>query len=340
MQPGPTSTPTSTSTPDDDRTVRVEHLTKTFGSGPHAVRAVDDLNFEVRPGRVTGFLGPNGAGKTTTLRMLLGLVSPTSGTATVGGRRYAEIARPAHVVGAALEAASFHPGRTARDHLRVFAPQVGVPDTRADEVLALVGLSAVAQRRVGGFSLGMRQRLALATTLLGDPPVLLLDEPANGLDPEGIAWLRGFLRALAHEGRTVLVSSHVLSEVEQTVDDVVIIARGRLVHASPLGELARLARRRVEVASPDAAALDALVAAGGWAVDDVRRGPDGATYVLLDVDTPAVGAAAFGAGVELHRLQARDVGLEDVFLQLTAPPPGAEQPPAGAPAPARLDGAA
>ncbi|UJP41430.1 ATP-binding cassette domain-containing protein [Cellulomonas palmilytica] len=337
MQPAPTSGPT---TSDDDRTVRVEHLTKTFGSGPQAVRAVDDLSFEVRPGRVTGFLGPNGAGKTTTLRTLLGLVAPTSGTATVGGRRYVELERPAHVVGAALEAASFHPGRTARDHLRVFAPQVGVPDARADEVLALVGLSAVANRRVGGFSLGMRQRLALATTLLGDPPVLLLDEPANGLDPEGIAWLRGFLRALAHEGRTVLVSSHVLSEVEQTVDDVVIIARGRLVHASPLGDLARLARRRVEVVSPDAAALDALVADQGWEVEEVRRDDAGAAYRLLDVETPAVGAAAFAAGVELHGLHGRDVGLEDVFLQLTAPPPGATDDQPGTPAPAHLDGAA
>jgi len=314
MQPASTSTLS-----DDDRTVRVSHLTKTFGAGPRTVRAVDDLSFEVHPGRVTGFLGPNGAGKTTTLRTLLGLVTPTSGTATFGSRRYAEIPRPAHVVGAALEAASFHPGRTARDHLRVYAPQVGVPDSRADEVLALVGLSEVANRRVGGFSLGMRQRLALATTLLGDPPVLLLDEPANGLDPEGIAWLRGFLRALAAEGRTVLVSSHVLSEVEQTVDDVVIIARGRLVHASPLTELARLARPRVDVTSPAGEALDALVAAQGWTVGAVRR--DGSvTYELLDVEAAAVGAAAFAAGVELHRLAGQDVGLEDVFLQLTSAP--------------------
>ncbi len=315
--------------PATDGVVRVEHLTKTFGTGPGAVRAVDDLSFEVRPGRVTGFLGPNGAGKTTTLRMLLGLVSPTSGTATVGGRRYDQIERPAHVVGAALEAASFHPGRTARDHLRVYAPQVGVPDARADEVLALVGLADVARRRVGGFSLGMRQRLALATTLLGDPPVLLLDEPANGLDPEGIAWLRGFLRALAREGRTVLVSSHVLSEVEQTVDDVVIIARGRLVHASPLADLARLARPRVSVAGPDGTALDALVAAQGWAVGTRTADGQAASYELLDVEAAHVGAAAFAQRVELHRLTGHDVGLEDLFLQLTAPPqadPAAAQP--------------
>ena len=174
--------------------------------------------------------------------MLLGLVRPTSGTATIGGQTYDQIRRPQQTVGAALEAASFHPGRTALDHLRLFTPQAGVPDARAAQVLELVGLSDVAHRRVGGFSLGMRQRLALATTLLGDPRVLLLDEPANGLDPEGIRWLRGFLRALAAEGRTVLVSSHVLSEVEQTVDDVVIIARGRLAHASSLTDLARMAR--------------------------------------------------------------------------------------------------
>src|SRR5665811_1940819 len=204
--------------------VVIDHLSKNFGH----VHAVDDLSFTVHPGRVTGFLGPNGAGKTTTLRILLGLVSATAGTATIGGSTYGHFVRPMRSVGAALEAANIHPGRSALDHLRVYAPQAGVSDARCREVLDLVGLGPVARRRVGGFSLGMRQRLALATTLLGDPPVLLLDEPANGLDPEGIAWLRVLLRHLASEGRTVLVSSHVLSEVEQTVDDVVIIAKGRL----------------------------------------------------------------------------------------------------------------
>ncbi len=218
--------------------VEVVGLTKRFGP----VHAVTDLSFTVVPGRVTGFLGPNGAGKTTTLRMLLGLATPDAGTATIGGHPYAQRAHPMRSVGAALEASSFHPGRTARDHLRVYAPQVGVGDARCDEVLATVGLTEAADRRTGGFSMGMRQRLALATTLLGDPQVLLLDEPANGLDPEGIAWLRQFLRYLAAQGRTVLVSSHVLSEVEQTVDDVVIIARGRLVHASSLAQLEAMAR--------------------------------------------------------------------------------------------------
>jgi len=292
-----------------DGTILVDHLSKSFGP----VRAVDDLSFEVAPGRVTGFLGPNGAGKTTTLRMLLGLVRPTSGAATIGGLTYGQIPRPLRTVGAALEAASFHPGRTALDHLRLYAPQAGVPDARAGQVLELVGLSAAADRRVGGFSLGMRQRLALATTLLGDPRVLLLDEPANGLDPEGIRWLRGFLRALAAEGRTVLVSSHVLSEVEQTVDDVVIIARGRLAHASSLTDLAAMARTRVRVVSPDAVGLAALVERSGWA----RSAPtDPRVADLLDVDAATVGAAAFAAGLELHELAGQDPGLEGLFLQL------------------------
>ena len=312
-------------TTDIDGTVRVEHLSKSFG----AVRAVDDLTFEIGPGRVTGFLGPNGAGKTTTLRMLLGLVEPTSGSATIGGRRYAHLSHPGRVVGAALEASSFHPGRTARDHLRVLAPQVGVPTARCDEVLELVGLSDAANRRAGGFSLGMRQRLGLAATLLGDPKVLLLDEPANGLDPQGIAWLRALLRHLAGEGRTVLVSSHVLSEVQQTVDDVVIIAKGRLVHASPIGGLAALTTRQVLVASPDAAALERLVA-GRFAAQSTPAGAPGA-FLVRDVDAAAVGAAAFAERVELHQLATRDVGLEQVFLQLTGGELADGAPPGAAP---------
>ncbi|WP_448059613.1 ABC transporter ATP-binding protein [Cellulomonas hominis] len=298
-----------------DGVVAVSHLSKSFGP----VRAVDDLSFEVRPGRVTGFLGPNGAGKTTTLRMLLGLVRPTAGTATIGGQPYDQMDHPLRTVGAALEAASFHPGRTALDHLRVYAPQAGVPDRRAQQVLDLVGLGAAARRRVGGFSLGMRQRLGLATTLLADPRVLLLDEPANGLDPEGIRWLRVFLRALAAEGRTVLVSSHVLSEVEQTVDDVVIIAGGRLVHSSTLADLARLAQPRVHVASPDTAGLAALVTRHGWTVH-TTGGQVSTGVELLGVDAATVGAAAFAERVELHELSNRQVALEDLFLRLTAPP--------------------
>jgi len=306
--------------------VAVDHISKAFGP----VQAVDDLSFRVGPGRVTGFLGPNGAGKTTTLRVLLGLVKPTSGTATIGGRHYHDLGRPGQVVGAALEAASFHPGRTARDHLRVYAPQVGVPTARCDEVLELVGLTDAANRRVGEFSMGMRQRLGLAATLLGDPKVLLLDEPANGLDPEGIAWLRALLRHLAREGRTVLVSSHVLSEVQQTVDDVIIIAKGRLVHASSLADLALLTTRQVFVKSPDAARLAALVAAE-WPGQAQTVDASGSVLVH-DVDARVVGAAAFRAGVELHELASRDIGLEDIFLRLTGDDEGPHDGPV-APAP-------
>ena len=205
--------------------IEVRNLTKRFGS----FTAVDDLSFAVEPGRITGFLGPNGAGKTTTLRMLLGLVRPTSGIATIGGQPYREIRTPQRVVGAALEATNFHPGRSGRDHLRVLADTAGIDSKRVDEVLEMVGIPAAARQRAGGYSMGMRQRLGLAAAMLADPQVLLLDEPANGLDPEGIRWLRLFLRHLSSEGKTILISSHMLSEVEQTVDDVVIIANGRFI---------------------------------------------------------------------------------------------------------------
>jgi ABC-2 type transport system ATP-binding protein len=213
--------------------ISVESLTKDFGR----VRAVDDLSFTVEPGRVVGFLGPNGSGKTTTLRALLGLVRPTHGRALVGGRAYRDLANPARDVGAVLEARAFNPGRTARDHLRVVCAEARLPRRRVDEVLALVGLDDAADRRAGGFSLGMGQRLSLAAALLGDPGVLILDEPVNGLDPSGIRWLRSLLRSLAAEGRTVLLSSHLLAEVEQTVDEVIIVDRGRLVCQRPVEEL-------------------------------------------------------------------------------------------------------
>jgi ABC-2 type transport system ATP-binding protein len=213
--------------------IKAHGLTKTFGS----VRAVDDLSFSVERGSVTGFLGPNGAGKTTTLRMLLGLVTPDAGTATIDGRAYRDLAEPLHQVGAVLEASSFHPGRTARDHLRIQALAAQVDGSRIDDVLELVELTAAAGRRIGGFSLGMRQRLGLATALLADPELLILDEPANGLDPEGVHWLRGFLRGFAAEGGTVLVSSHMLAETALTVGSVVIVDHGRLVTQSPLASL-------------------------------------------------------------------------------------------------------
>jgi ABC-2 type transport system ATP-binding protein len=224
--------------------ITLDGLTKRYGP----VTAVDALTVTVEPGVVTGFLGPNGAGKTTTLRMLLGLVTPTAGRALVDGRRYAELPEPRRVVGALLETTGFHPGRRGRDHLRILAEAAGLPGIRVETVLARVGLTDAAGRRVGGYSLGMRQRLGLAAALLGDPPVLVLDEPANGLDPAGIADLRDLLRGLAAEGRTVLMSSHVLREVEQTADTVVIVADGRLRHAGPLAELTTAQGETLEAA--------------------------------------------------------------------------------------------
>ena len=279
------------------------------------MRAVDELSFTVPPGRVTGFLGPNGAGKTTTLRCLLGLVRPTSGQVLVGGRPYRDLEQPLRVVGAALEAASFHPGRSARDHLKFLAQAAGVPVPRVDEVLATVGLAEFSRRRVGNFSLGMRQRLGLAQALLGDPSVLILDEPANGLDPAGIAWLRGFLRALAAEGRTVLVSSHVLSEVQQTVDDVVVIADGRLVTQGPLAELER-SQASVLVRAPE---RDRLAAALREARPQSAVTEDG-TIDALHVSgwsTAEVGRLAHGLGLELHELANEPGDLERLFLELT-----------------------
>jgi len=294
-------------------TIEVNGLTKRFGDR----LAVDDLRFTVRPGVVTGFLGPNGAGKTTTLRMLLGLVRPTSGTATFDGRAYRELEAPLRTVGTALEAASFHPGRSGRDHLRVLAAAAGLPDARVDAALETTGMTEAGRRRVGGYSLGMRQRLGLSAALLGDPGVLVLDEPINGLDPEGIRWIRGFLRALAAEGRTVLISSHLLTEVQQTVDEVVIISRGRIVRQGPLDVLE--ARPAVLVDAPDRAALAAALAAAG--LESTARE---AGLAVLDVDAEHVGAIAHAAGVPLRLLQPESGGIEDVFFQLTESEYGAE----------------
>jgi len=290
--------------------IDVVGLTKRFGE----VLALDDLTFSVRPGVVTGFLGPNGAGKTTTLRCLLGLVTPTAGSVTLDGRAYRDVENPLRTVGAALEAASFHPGRSARAHLQVMALAARLPASRVDEVLLQVGMTEFADRRVGGYSLGMRQRLALAQALLGDPPVLVLDEPANGLDPAGIAWLRQFLRALAQEGRTVVVSSHVLSEVQQTVDDVVVIARGRLVRQGTLADL-ESGPAAVLVRTPTPALLrDALGSTYPVTEVDGRLRVDGGT-------TDQVGHLAHSAGVELHELTAEASDLEKVFLRMTTEVP-------------------
>jgi ABC-2 type transport system ATP-binding protein len=282
-------------------------LTKRYGS----VTAVDDLSFSVRDGAVTGFLGPNGAGKTTTLRMILALARPTAGHATVLGQPYAKLAEPARAVGANLEIAGAHPGRKGRDHLRALAAMAGLPRSRVAEVLRLVELEGAAGRRAGKYSMGMRQRLGLAATLLGDPQVLILDEPANGLDPQGIRWLRDFLRGMAAEGRTVLVSSHVLAEVAQTVDDVVVIHRGRLVDEGPVARLT--AGGHVVVRSPRPAELLAALEAAGLGVS--ANGDE----LVVDADDPArVGDIAFAAGVPLHELTTRATSLEEAFLALTS----------------------
>ena len=289
----------------------VHELSKAFGK----IKAVDRLSFAVEPGSVTGFLGPNGAGKTTTLRMILGLVKPTSGYATVAGLAYHDIPNPLRVVGAALEASSFHPARTARNHLLILCAAAGLPDARADEVLDLVGLGTDGKRKVRGYSMGMRQRLGLAATLLGDPRVLVLDEPANGLDPEGIRWLRGFFRHLADEGRTVLVSSHQLNEVQEVADRVVILDRGRLVRAGSIAELTA-GTDSVVVRTPQAQALAQALAAAGIRFEPLSD--DGAPGLRVPGIAPEhVGHLAFTAGVEVHELRGDRVDLEDLFFSLT-----------------------
>jgi ABC-2 type transport system ATP-binding protein len=298
--------------------LQIDSLTKVFGRR-HPVTAVDGLSFTVQPGRVTGFLGPNGSGKTTTLRCLLGLVTPSSGRALIDGRPYRDLPDPTTLVGAALEASGFHPGRTGRNHLRVVAAASGQPDARVDEVLEIVDLQNAGRRRVVEYSLGMRQRLSLATALIGDPGVLILDEPANGLDPEGIAWLRSFLRDQAARGCTVLVSSHVLSEVQQTVDDVVIINAGALVHAGPLSGLDDAGTSLVIVRTPDVERLQTELAAlsgPDQAPVAISGRPDGALSVS-GLSAAQIGHAAFVAGCELHELAAQSQDLERVFLELT-----------------------
>lgn len=291
----------------DGQVLEFTELTKHFGG----VTAVDGFTARVEPGQVTGFLGPNGAGKTTTLRMLLGLARPTSGTATIGGRAYSDLQRPLQTVGAALEASSFHPGRSAANHLKVYAQASGIALSRIDETLALVGLADAAGRKVGGFSLGMRQRLGLAYTLLGDPGVLVLDEPSNGLDPEGIKWMRGLLRHLAAEGRTVLVSSHILAEIQQTVDALLIIAHGRLVFQGPLHELTDADEYVTVVDAPERGALERVLDDAGLTYDRMRSG----LSVAL-ADTSAVGALAASSGIALSTLQRKGPALEEVFLDL------------------------
>lgn len=291
--------------------IEVEQLTKRFGS----TLAVDDLSFSVAPGTITGFLGPNGAGKSTTMRAILGLVRPTSGNTTVLGRQYRELEMPSQRVGALLETFDAHPGRSGRSHLRVLALAGGIAGSRVDEVLALVDLGAAGRRRVKGYSLGMRQRLGLAAALLGDPEVLVLDEPANGLDPQGIRWLRDFLRSLASEGRTILVSSHVLAEVAQTVDEVVIIDRGKLLRHVAIAEVEALAAGSTTVRSPDAGLLLERLVSAGLGARSVGEG-----RLEVSASPEHVGEIAASAGIVLHELTAARATLEEVFLELTGEP--------------------
>ncbi len=309
---------TTVNAPVHAASIEVKGLTKRFG----AVTAVDDLSFTVEPGRITGFLGPNGAGKTTTLRILLDLAGPTSGSCTIGGRRYRDIPDPSRHVGAVLEATNFHPSRRARAHLQMMAIEAGVASPRIDAVLALVGLTADAKRKVGGYSLGMRQRLQLAGALLGDPSVLILDEPSNGLDPQGIAWLRDLLRHLAADGRTILVSSHLLAEMAQTVDDVVIVSKGRLRAQGPLSILTTRAQSSMRVRTPEVDRLSEIARRAGFAPRQL-----GGDALLVDGATPeALGPLIATNGVVVHELVQVSQDLESLFLELTTSMTTDDQP--------------
>ncbi len=317
--------------------IEARGLSKRFGS----VVAVDNLSFSVEPGKVTGFLGPNGAGKTTTLRMMVGLVAPSSGQALVNGVAYRQLPHPSVTVGAVLEASGFHPARTARTHLRVVATAAGIELSRVDEVLSQVGLQGDANRKVGGFSMGMRQRLELARALLGEPEILILDEPSNGLDPQGIAWMRGFLRWYASQGRVVLMSSHLLAEAEQTVDEVIILAGGRLAARGPLRELLQGAKKSVRVRSDDQGRLlGALQSAG---ITAHAEGPD---TVVADNTTPeVVGPVMASNSIVVYEMTSSSESLEQLFFEMTegaglgrapmqGPPPATGEPPTAPPPPA------
>jgi ABC-2 type transport system ATP-binding protein len=287
--------------------ITVSGLTKQYGGRT----VVDDVSFTLDPGTVTGFLGPNGAGKTTTMRLMTGLVPASAGTSTVDGRPYADLPNPGAVVGTLLDASAVHPGRTGQTHLRLLAATVGVPAARVDEVLALVGLTDAAGRRIGGYSLGMRQRLGIAGALLADPPVLVFDEPANGLDPEGIRWMRDLLRGHAARGGTVLLSSHLLGEVEHTVDRLLVIGTGRIVADGPVASL--LGAEGTAVRALDAVALAAALEAAGF---HVQHAADGG-LVVAGADPGAVGSVAAAAGLALIELRPVQRGLEELFFQLT-----------------------
>lgn len=294
--------------------IEVRGLTKQYGN----TRAVDDLTFNVKPGIVTGFLGPNGAGKSTTMRMILGLDAPTAGEATIDGQKYAEIKNPLTKVGALIDAKAVHPNRSAANHLKWLAQSNGLPTSRVDEVLNMVGLSKVAKKKAGGFSLGMSQRLGLAGALLGDPEILILDEPVNGLDPEGIRWVRDFLRALAAEGRTVLVSSHLLSEMSQTADELVVIGRGKLVaNCSTYDFIKNHSASSVVVRSANNEALAQLLLDQGVSATTEADEENRQALVIPNATTDQVGELAFTNGIMLSELQQRRASLEEAFMQMT-----------------------
>jgi ABC-2 type transport system ATP-binding protein len=290
--------------------IEVAQLSKRFGP----VTAVDGLSFAVRPGQVTGFLGPNGAGKSTTMRLILGLDHPNTGTATIDGKRYRDLVEPLRVVGALLEAKAVHTGRSAYNHLLVLAQTQGLPRKRVDEVIELVGLRDVAHKRVGGFSLGMSQRLGLAAALLGDPRILLLDEPVNGLDPEGIVWIRNLMKHLAGQGRTVFVSSHLMNEMAVTAEHLIVIGRGRLIADCATDEfIARSSERSVLVKSPDASRLAELMTAEGGLV----KADDGQALTVGGLPASRIGELAAREGLVLHELTPQLASLEEAFMELT-----------------------
>lgn len=291
--------------------ITVENVTKSYGEKV----AVDNLSFTVDPGVVTGFLGPNGAGKSTTMRMIVGLDRPDSGTVTVNGRPYADHVAPLHQVGALLEARAIHPGRSAYNHLLTLAATSGIPRRRIDEVLALVGLTSVGSKRAGAFSLGMGQRLGIAAALLGDPDVVMLDEPVNGLDPEGIQWIRGLLRSLADEGRTVFISSHLISEIALVAEHLIVVGRGKLIADTTVGEMQRAASGLlVKVRSPRAAELADLLLDDGVAVES---GPTTDEMTVSGLEAATIGDRALAAGLPIHALIPTEVSLEEAFMRMT-----------------------
>jgi ABC-2 type transport system ATP-binding protein len=290
--------------------IKVEHLTKSYQD----TTAVDDLDFEVRPGVVTGFLGPNGSGKSTTMRIILGLDHPSKGRATVKGKRYAELRDPLHQVGALLDAKAIHPGRTARNHLRALAASNRIPYSRVNDVLEFAGIASVAHKKVGNFSLGMSQRLGIAAALLGDPEVLIFDEPVNGLDPEGIRWIRDFFRSLANEGRTVFVSSHLMSEMAVTADQIIVIGRGKLITQGSIDSLTATAKGTVFVRGSNHEQLLAALKRHGAVSTEIND--EGLTVSNLSAEE--VGQIAFDAQVVLFELTPQRASLEEVFMDLTS----------------------